>query len=74
MEVTMRLDEWIKSACKTQTEAAQILGISQPFVSLLISGERIASDEIAVQIEEATGGAVTFLELKHPKFRAASSG
>ena len=70
----MRLDQWIKANCKTQAEAAQMLGISQPFVSLLVSGERVASDNVAARIEAATKGAVTFMELKHPKFRRTSGG
>jgi predicted XRE-type DNA-binding protein len=71
----MRLGEWIESKKMTQQEAAGLFGIeSQGFVSELISGKKTVSDELAAKIEEITKGKVTFLELKHPKYRQTSNG
>lgn len=69
----MRLDEWRKREKVTQEAFAERVGTTQSFISEIERGEKTASDELAAKIEEATNGAVTFLELKHPKYRTASN-
>ncbi|MCL5884701.1 MAG: helix-turn-helix domain-containing protein [Deltaproteobacteria bacterium] len=70
----MRLGDWIESKKLTQQEAADLFGVeSQGFISEIVSGKKIVSDELAAKIEEVTKGKVTFLELKHPKYRQASN-
>ena len=43
---------------RTRAEWAAVLGISRPYLSDLLDGARNPSIEVAVQIEEATDGAV----------------
>lgn len=69
----MRLVEWREREKITQKEFAGRVGTSQSFISEIESGEKAASDDLAARIEDETGGAVTFLELKHPKYRSAIS-
>jgi transcriptional regulator with XRE-family HTH domain len=70
----MRLDEYRKREGLTQRDIADMAGTTQGFISEIERGEKAPSDELAAKIEELTGGEVTFLELKHPKFRKASGG
>lgn len=65
----MRLHEWIDLNRHTQDAAAAMFGVTQAYVSELARGIAIPSDDLAAKIEEVTRGQVTFLELKHPKFR-----
>jgi len=67
------LDEWRTREGVTQKALADRVGTSQSFISEIESGEKAASDDLAARIEDETGGAVTFLELKHPKYRKAAS-
>jgi transcriptional regulator with XRE-family HTH domain len=69
----MKLDEWRTREGVTQKAFADRVGTSQSFISEIESGEKAASDELAARIEEETNGNVSFLELKHPKYRKASS-
>lgn len=41
-----------------QLDLANILGISRPYMSLLVAGKKRPSLELAVRIEQVTGGAV----------------
>lgn len=47
----------------TQAKAASALGISQPFMSYLASGDREISPELAVKAEIATKGQVKRVDL-----------
>ncbi|MDA8122269.1 MAG: helix-turn-helix transcriptional regulator [Deltaproteobacteria bacterium] len=69
----MRLDEWREREKVTQGAFAEQVGTAQSFISEIERGLKVASDDLAAKIEEATNGAVTFLELKHPKYRKASN-
>ena len=69
----MRLHEWVEVTGVKQRAAAEMFGISQGFFSEILRGEKRINDDLAARIEEVTKGQVTFLELKHPKFRKASN-
>jgi transcriptional regulator with XRE-family HTH domain len=68
----MHLREWRIKHEKNQEWLAEQLGVTQGYVSELERGDKIPSDDVAAKIEEVTCGSVTFLELKHPKYRAAN--
>lgn len=53
------LRAWIEREKINQTEAARRLGISQSFMSELISGVKRPSGELLHVIHRETGGAVT---------------
>jgi transcriptional regulator with XRE-family HTH domain len=64
--------EWREKEEKSQEEVAALLGCTQGTVSK-IENEGTISDELAAKFEEISGGEVSFLELKHPKYRKASN-
>ena len=68
----MILREWRKKHEKNQGWLAEQLGVSQGYISEIERGDKIPSDDIAAKIEEVTKGNVSFLELKHPKYRAVN--
>ena len=70
----MFLKEWRTKHEKTQEWVAEKVGVTQGFISEIENGDKVPSDDIAAKIEEVTSGAVTFLELKHPKYRNAING
>jgi transcriptional regulator with XRE-family HTH domain len=49
------LREWFKRSNLNQKELAAQIGITDAFLSQLLSGKRRAKLEILIQIEEATG-------------------
>jgi DNA-binding transcriptional regulator YdaS (Cro superfamily) len=56
----MTLSEYFKTdVIGAKSEMAQFLGITPTWMSLLISGRRKASPELAIAIEKATNGLVT---------------
>jgi len=67
----MLLREWRKTNDKNQEWLAEQLGVTQGYISEIERGDKTPSDDVAAKIEEVTRGAVTFLELKHPKYRTA---
>ena len=60
----------LKTYCKVENikfnELARKLGLSAPFITQIIKGDRRPSPEIAQKIEEKTGGQVTRMELLYP--------
>lgn len=67
----MKLVDWMEWKKITQVDLAEKLGVNQGFISMVLAGKKNFSDELAAKVEEITGGEVTFVELKHPKFRQA---
>ena len=63
----MRLIDWQKKNKVTNTELAKQLGIHLSFITHLNKGRRKFSPELALKIEQATGGAVTRMELLYPE-------
>lgn len=55
----MTLAEFLKENGETASAFASRTGISQPYVSRLISGERFPHREVIEAIWKATGGKVT---------------
>jgi len=56
----MTLSEYFKTdVVGAKSEMAHFLGITPTWMSLLISGRRKASPELAIAIEKATNGLVT---------------
>ena len=64
--------EWREKHRKSQGDVALLLGVHQGTVSK-IENEGTISDELAAKFEEITEGEVTFLELKHPRYRKAAN-
>jgi DNA-binding XRE family transcriptional regulator len=60
--------EWREKHRKTQEEVAGLLGTTQGTVSK-IEHDGTISDDLAAKFEEISDGEVTFLELKHPKYK-----
>lgn len=52
------LTDAIARSGKTRTQFAEELGIGRPFLSMLESGKKRPSLELAVRIDRMTGGAV----------------
>jgi transcriptional regulator with XRE-family HTH domain len=50
-----RVDDWLESKGKSRAALAGDLGISPSHLSLILSGERTPSLELAVAIERLTG-------------------
>jgi transcriptional regulator with XRE-family HTH domain len=71
---TERLQAWMKKKKKNQAEAAEALCITQGFLSRVLRGEKRFSDETAARVEKITRGEVSFLELKHPRYRKTANG
>ncbi len=59
----MDLRAYMKLAKIRQLDLARVLGCAQSTISQIISGKRRPSPELALRIEEATGGAVRAAEL-----------
>jgi len=54
----MTLREWLKQKGLTQTEAARLLGVTQPYISQWVNGT-VPDPKNILRIEEASGGKVT---------------
>lgn len=50
-----RLSEWIQRRALTHQAAADELGFTRPFITLLLSGMRRPSLEVAFRIQHVTG-------------------
>ena len=55
----MKLKDYLTKKDLSQAEFSEMIGVSQPFVSQLVNGERLPSLTIATKIRVATKGAVT---------------
>lgn len=61
----LTINEWVEQAraagrIKTNSDAAELLGISKTYLSLILSGKRLPGRATMEIIEARTGGAVTF--------------
>jgi len=63
----MQLNEYIVKNSLPQNELAERAGVKPAFLSLLVAGKRKPSPSTALRIEQATGGAVTRMELLYPE-------
>jgi transcriptional regulator with XRE-family HTH domain len=62
----MTLKEYLTENKIKLTDFASKVGIQQPYVSLIKNGHNRPSPDVALRIEQATGGAVTVMELLFP--------
>lgn len=60
----MTLRDFLGVERGAQAMLARQLGITQPYLSQIITGVRQPSSDIAIAIERETGGAVTVEELR----------
>jgi DNA-binding transcriptional regulator YdaS (Cro superfamily) len=63
----MRLKDYLKKKKIGVTAFASKAGLKQPHLSLIANGKRRPSPDIALKIEQATGGIVTIRELLYPE-------
>lgn len=61
-----RLAKWLEKNSKTQDELAEAIGVTQPYVSRLVSGERGPGLAVALAIEKFTRGAVPAVSWDEP--------
>lgn len=61
----MKLKEYLKG--KDRAEFAKDVETTENYINLLACNSRRPSPELALKIEQATGGAVTRLELLYPE-------
>lgn len=54
----MTLHEFIQKQGMTTSSVATALGVSQPYISRLLRGERTCSPRLAMRIEDWSGGKV----------------
>ena len=66
----MNLNEYLKSNALTVSKFATINRLNQPTIWRIINGKFKPSAKTALNIEYATGGAVTLRELLFPKEKA----
>lgn len=59
----MDLKTYIKMAKVIQNDLAQQVGCRQPTISQIVTGTRRPSPDLAMRIQQATGGQVTVMEL-----------
>lgn len=64
----MQLKDYLGSKRGEQRRLANALNISPTWMNLLVSGKRDCSPELALAIEQATGGQVTRKELRPDLF------
>jgi transcriptional regulator with XRE-family HTH domain len=50
-----RLRAWLKAARRTQRSLADELGVTPPYVAMLIAGDRTPSLYVAKRLQEITG-------------------
>jgi predicted transcriptional regulator len=58
----MKFGEWLKKTGMTQRECAEWMKVSQPTVSMWITGRRKPSREQIAQIDRRSGGQVTLYD------------
>jgi len=59
--------KWQKRNGVTNKAISEMLGVHQSFITHINKGRRKPSANLALKIEQATGGAVTLRELLFPK-------
>jgi DNA-binding transcriptional regulator YdaS (Cro superfamily) len=64
----MNLDQYLKSRALSQTEFAEVLGVTRGIVSHWIGGRAPVPAERAADIERATRGVVTRMDLRPDVF------
>jgi DNA-binding transcriptional regulator YdaS (Cro superfamily) len=62
----MDIQEYLTTEDLSQIALARRLGVSKSTITLLMQGARRPSPSLALRIEQATGGAVTRMELLYP--------
>jgi DNA-binding transcriptional regulator YdaS (Cro superfamily) len=62
----MDIQEYLTTEDLSQIALARRLGVSKSTITLLMQGARRPSPSLALKIEQATGGAVTRMELLYP--------
>ena len=67
----MELKEYIKESKINMTEFGDLVGCNQSYISLLCQKKRRPSPGLALEIEKATDGKVTVMELLYPDQKAA---
>jgi transcriptional regulator with XRE-family HTH domain len=50
-----RLRAWLKTSRRSQVSLAKELGISTPYISMLLAGQRTPSLPVAKRLQEITG-------------------
>ena len=63
----MNLKEYLKTNQMKLSIFAQKAGLKQPYASLIKNGHKRPSPDVALRIEEATGGVVSRMELLYPE-------
>jgi len=61
------LKKFLKDQMINQNSFSKQIRISQAYLSLILNGYRNPSPDLALRIEEATGGKVNRLDLLYPK-------
>jgi transcriptional regulator with XRE-family HTH domain len=61
-----RLRAWLKASRRSQASLAQELGISTPYISMLLAGQRTPSLPVAKRLQEISGiPAAEFASTRH---------
>lgn len=69
------LAEWVeKRGYERRADAAEVLGISEGYISLLLSGDRAPGRDKAVEIQDLTGIPVSAWSLRRDNKRKTPSG
>jgi DNA-binding transcriptional regulator YdaS (Cro superfamily) len=63
----MKISEYLNQENLTQVAFSRSAGISPIYLNAIVRGRRTPSKAVALRIEEATGGAVTRMELLYPE-------
>jgi len=62
----MNLSEWQKNTGVSNGDLSKILGVHFSYITHLNANRRRPSPELALKIQQATGGQVTVMELLFP--------
>lgn len=68
------LDSWQKEHGMSNRELSVIVGVHESFITHLKKGRRKYSAALALRIEQATGGAVSRMELLYPEQTETAGG
>jgi len=68
----MKLEEWKRWKGYSLAKCAEVLGISESYLSLILAGKRRTSPEMALQIENKTEGRIRREELVWPETEDAN--
>lgn len=67
MIAAMDLKHYLKTSGTKRKDLCDVLGIHYQHLNNIFRGKRHPSPDLALRIEEATGGAVTRMELLYPE-------